>query len=268
MAYRFNFTGRKRVLEAEAQIHVIKDVTPLTVRLEQTFSSSDRHFYDNNDIVMLEAIRRTKLRRFPLGTVGALQKNTIAEFPDFPDGKEVYYRLRIVDPVTHKLKGLAKTLKDADKEQKPSDLEPLLPVALSQPNDGLGNRFWMVRCDGESPELIISSKKFDSYEPVKSSEFRALVLPEVLREVLIYAFIHSASSSGRFPPEWAEKWETFVAVNLGVGGGPEPPPNGLDDNYIQKTLQWIDDAVRKFADNSRLSEIIIKNLTTTEESNE
>lgn len=269
MAYRFNFTGRKRVLEAEAQIHVIKDVTPLKVRLEQTFSSSGRHFYDNNDIVMLEAIRRTKLRRFFLGTVGELQKNTIAEFPDFPDGKEVYYRLRIVDPVTHKLKGLAKTLKDADKEQKPTDLEPLLPVALSQPNDGLGNRFWMVRCDGASPELIISSKKFDdNYESVKSPEFRALVLPEVLREVLTYAFIHSASSSGSFPPEWAEKWETFVTVNLGVGDGPEPPTDRLDDNYIQKTLQWIDDAVRKFADYSRLSDIFIKNLTITEESNE
>ena len=267
MAYRFNFTGRKRVLEAEAQIHVIKDITPLKVRLEQTFSSSSRHFYSDNDIVMLEAIRRTKLRRCFLGKVGELQKDTIAEFPDFSDGKEVYYRLRIVDPITHKLKGLAKTLKDADKEQTPADLEPLLPVALSQSDDGLGNRFWMVNCDSESPVLIISSKKFDSYEPVKSPEFRALVLPEVLREVLIYAFIHSASS-GSFP-EWAEKWKIFVSVNLGVvDGRPDTPPDELDENYIQKTLRWIDNAVRQFADNSQLSTIFIKNLTTTEENHE
>lgn len=266
MAFRFNFTGRKRVLEAEAQIHVVKDVTPLTVRFEQTFSSSGRHIYDDSDIVMLEAIRRTKLRRFFLGTVGGLQKETRAIFPDFLDGKEVYYRLRIVDPITHKLKGLAKTLKDADKEQKPADLEPLLPVALSQSDDELGNLFWMVRYEGDGPVLIISSKKFDSYEPVKSPEFRALVLPEVLREVLIETFIHSASS-GSFP-EWAENWETFVAVNLGIEGGPETPPNELDENYIRMTLRWIDDAVRKFADNSQLSAIFIKNLTTTEESNE
>ena len=269
MAFRFNFTGRKRIPEAEAQIHVIKeDVTHLKVVLEQTFTSSGRNIYDGNDIVLLEAIRRTKLRRCSLGTVGELQKDTIAVFPDFPNGKEVYYRLRIVDPVTHKLKGLAKTLKDADREQKPTDVESLLPVALSQSEDELGNLFWKVKFESEEPILIITSKKFNSYEPVKSPEFRALVLPEVLREVLVYAFIHSASSSGSFPPEWAEKWETFVSVNLGIGGGPEPPPNGLDDNYIQKTLQWIDDAVRSFADKYQLSTISIKGLTTPEESNE
>ena len=267
MAFRFNFTGRKRIPEAEAQIHVIKeDVTHLKVVLEQTFTSSGRNIYDGNDIVMLEAIRRTKLRRCSLGTVGELQKDTIADFPDFPNGKEVYYRLRIVDPVTHKLKGLAKTLKDADREQKPTDVESLLPVALSQSEDELGNLFWKVKFESEEPILIITSKKFNSYEPVKSPEFRALVLPEVLREVLIYTFIHSAAS-GHFP-EWEEKWKKFVNVNLGVGGGPEKEPEALDENYIQETMQWINDAVRSFADKYQLSTISIKNLTTTEEGNE
>ena len=77
MAYRFNFTGRKRVLEAEAKIHVEKDAKPLKVRLEQTFST--RNLYGADDIVMLEAIRRTKLRRCNLGTVGGLQQNTRAD---------------------------------------------------------------------------------------------------------------------------------------------------------------------------------------------
>ena len=209
MAYRFNFTGRKRVLEADAKIHVVKDASPLKVVLEQTFST--RHLYDNDDVVMLEAIRRTKLRRFTLGSIGGLRTSESAEFPDFPSGEEVYYRLRIVDPATHRLKGLAKTLKDADREQKPTDVESLLPVAFSQPDDGLGNRFWMVNYDDKGPVLIISSKKFSSNEPVRSPEFKALVLPEVLREILTHAFIHSVPEGY---PEWAENWKTFVAVNL------------------------------------------------------
>ena len=259
MAFRFNFTGRKRVLEAEAQIHVIKEDEPpgqpghLKVVLEQTFTSSGRHIYDKSDIVMLEAIRRTKLRRCSLGTVGELQKDTIADFPDFPNGKEVYYRLRIVDPVTHKLKGLAKTLKDADREQKPTDVESLLPVERSQDDDELGNLFWKVKFESEGPVLIISSKKFDSNELVKSPEFRALVLPEVLREVLIEAFIHSVPSSG--DSEWVDNWKTFVAVNLGVEGGPENEPDALDENYIRETKRWIDDAGRSFADKYQLSTI-------------
>ena len=262
MAYRFNFTGRKRVLEADAKIHVVKDANPLKVVLEQTFSL--RNLYDANDIVLLEAIRRTKLRRYNLGTVGELQQNVIAEFPGFSDGEEVHYRLRIVDPTTHKLNGLAKKLHDADKTQKPTDLESLLPVAFSQPSDGLGNRFWMVNYDNSGPVLIISSKKFGSHEPVRSPEFKALVLPEVLREVLTYAFIHSALEGY---PEWAENWKTFVAVNLGVGGCPEEPRT-LDDGYIRDVSQWIDDAVRAFADYTNISAISIKNLTVTEDGNE
>lgn len=57
-------------------------------------------------------------------------------------------------------------------------------------------------------------------------------------------------------------------VNLGVGGGPEKEPEALDENYIQETMQWINDAVRSFADKYQLSTISIKNLTTTEEGNE
>ncbi len=265
MAFRFNFTGRKRVLEAEAKVHVLKDVTPLRVRLEQTFSS--KNIYSPNDLVTLEAIRRTKLRRHPLGTVGDLQQDTIANFPDFHDGKEVYYRLRIFDPDTHIIKGLAKTLKDADKEQKPTDLQPLLGVALSQPDDNLGNRFWLVKMTTtDNPVLIISSKKFSSYEPVKSAEFKALVLPEVLRQVLSYAFMH-CSPSGSFPT-WAEKWRTFVGVNLGVPGCPESVPEPVSENYMIETEKWIDDAVRIFADHVNLSEVSIKNLTGTEDGNE
>ena len=267
MAYRFNFTGRKRIHEADAKIHVHKDARPLKVTLEQSFSASSRNLYSNDDLVMLEAIRRTKLRRYPLGIIGQLPPTITAEFPDFPNGEEVYYRLRIIDSQTHKLKGLAKTLKDADREHKAADLAPLLPVALSQPDDGLGDRFWMVKlCSNEDPVLIISSKKFNSYEPVKSPEFKALVLPEVLREVLTYAFIHTAFSEGL--PEWAENWKTFVTVNLGVEGCPETSPEAPDENYIQETSQWIDDAVRAFAAHFNLSTISIRNLTEMEDSYE
>lgn len=265
MAFRFNFTGRKRVLEAEAKVHVVKGVKPLRVRLEQTFSA--KNIYSPNDLVTIEAIRRTKLRRHPLGTVGSLQQDTIVDFPDFQDGKEVYYRLRIFDPITHVLKGLAKTLRDADKEQKPTDLQPLLPVALSQPDDGLGNRFWLVKMTAnDDPVLIISSDKFSSYEPVKSAEFKALVLPEVLRQVLSFAFMQCAPS-GAFA-NWADKWRTFVSINLGVPGCPESVPDPISENFMIDTAKWVDEAVRVFADHINLSAVTIKNLAGREDGNE
>ncbi len=91
------------------------------------------------------------------------------------------------------------------------------------------------------------------------------MLPEVLREVLTHTFILSASDGF---PEWAEKWNKFVNVNLGVGGGPDNPPEELDERYINDTRDWIDNAVHAFADYLNLSTQTIKNLTVTEESNE
>ena len=146
-------------------------------------------------------------------------------------------------------------------------MEPLLPVALSQSEDNMGSRFWKVRLEQNNyPVLVISSKKFNSYEPVKSAEFKALVQPEVLRQVLTSAFILSAPTGGF--PEWAEKWRTYVSVNLGVRGCPEAAPSSVDESYITEVSKWIDDAVRSFADHFNLSSVSIKNLTTTEDGNE
>lgn len=262
MANRFNFTGRKRILESQAKIHVLKGVKPLKVVLEQTFSGSS--IYTPEDRVMLEAIRRTRRERCELGSIGALQKNTEAEFKMFDDDMEVYFRLSVVDPQTNRLKGMAKRLKNADREQKPADLDPILPVALSQDEDELGSRFWMVRFNGsEGPVLVISGKKFSSYEPVKSADFRAFVWPEALRQVLTYAFIQSWEGF----PEWSQRWKTYTSQMLGVLGAPENEPDSPDTEYMTNTARWIDTCVRRFAVVNNLSSVTIKNLTRTEDGN-
>lgn len=262
MANRFNFTGRRRILESQAKVHVIKDAKPLKVVLEQTFSSSG--YYKPDDRVMLEAIRRTRRERCEIGVIGSLQKETEIEFPMFADGNEAYYRLSVVDPQTNRLKGMAKRLTNADKEQKPTDLDPILPVALSQDEDELGSRFWMVRFTGsEGPTLIISSKKFASYEPVKSAEFKAFVWPEVLRQVLSHAFIQCWDGF----PEWAVKWKVFSEQMLGEPGAPTAEPKVPDSTYMIKTTEWIDAVVRKFASHFNLASVTIKNLTRAEDGN-
>ena len=262
MANRFNFTGRRRILESQAKVHVTKDAKPLKVILEQTFSSSSH--YKPDDRVMLEAIRRTRRERQELGVIGNLKKDTTVEFAMFADGNEVYYRLSVVDPQTNRLKGMAKRLKDADREQKPTDLDPILPVALSQNEDELGHRFWMVRFTGsEGPTLVISSRKFASYEPVKSAEFRAFVWPEALRQVLTYAYIQCWDGF----PSWAGKWKTFAEQMLGEPGAPEAEPQSPDGDYMMKTADWIDAVVRKFAIRFNLAAVTIKNLTRSEDGN-
>lgn len=262
MANRFNFTGRRRILESQAKVHVVKDAKPLKVILEQTFSASSH--YNSDDRVMLEAIRRTRRERQELGLIGCLQKETMVEFSMFEDGNEAYYRLSVVDPQTNRLKGMAKRLKDADREQKPTDLDPILPVSLSQDEDELGNRFWMVRFTGsEGPTLVISRRKFASFEPVKSAEFRAFVWPEALRQVLTYAYIQRCYGF----PQWEAKWKTFAEQMLGEPGAPDAEPQMPDENYMEETANWIDAVVRRFASRFNLASVTIKNLTRSEDGN-
>jgi hypothetical protein len=59
-----------------------------------------------------------------------------------------------------------------------------------------------------------------------------------------------------------------VSINLGVGGCPSTAPDNVDESYITETLQWIDDAVRAFADHFNLSAVTIKNITNSEDGNE
>lgn len=261
MAHRFNFTGRKRILESQAKIHIQKEAKCLSVVLKQTFSSAAG--YSDDDIVSIEAFRRTKIQRKDLGKLGLLSASIPVEFPDFIDADEVYYRIRVVDPETKQLKGFAKRLSRADRETKPGELDSILPVRLSDPEDGLGKRFWKLECsEVDDPVLVISRAKFADFEPVKSSEFKALVWTEVLRQVLTFAFVIHWDGF----PGWAKKWTTFTTDNLGCPGAPTEEPD-IDKlpNYIIQVTDWIDDAVRSFADHFNLGSVSIKGLTKQED---
>lgn len=259
MAFRFNFTGRKRIKVEEAKIKVVKNATPLKIRLEQFFSSSP--IYNADDEVLIDAVSSTRLERLSLGKIGELQRETSVEFKSFYDAKKVSFNIRVVDVKTKRLKGLAKKLKDSSRASTPADVESIFPVSLSHPEDNIGNRFWMLRLsDAEDPVLIISSKKFKGYEAVTSPEFKSLVLPEALRQILTYAFIQRWSNF----PAWTEKWIKFIYEMSGNTNGPIESPTHLDDAYMEQTLLWIDDVIREFANYINLSDITIKNLTASE----
>lgn len=256
MAYRFNYTHRKRIREAQAIVRVLKGETPLRVTLEQTFSDG----YDAESNVVLEAIRRTKAQRIFLGKIKELERFCSIEFSDFVDSDGVYFRVKVLNSVSRKVEGLAKQLKDANEKRDPTDSESLLPVAFDQPEDNLGDRFWMVKCsDVQSPVLILSRRKFSGFSPVTSQEFQALVLPEVLRQILSFAYIQK----WRDYPTWEIQWRRFVEERLGCPGAPSSPETP-DEEYMERTAQWIDDAVNCFSKRFNLKDITIKGLTNEE----
>ena len=258
MAFRFNYTKRQKIFLPDIEVKLSKEATPLKVFLHLDLSGYPE--FKETDLAVIEAIRRTKAERVELGKVGELnQDKTAIEFSEFPDGLDVYYRFKIIDPDTRRIKGLAEEVHPVDRPAKPADWEALFPVSLADPEDGLNERFWMVSfTNPQHPVLLLSRKKFTSRDCVKSDEFRSLVWPQAFRDVLVHTFIVRIGN----PPAWIEEWRTYVVERL---GGEAPPPETLfDDNsneYLERTENWIDEAVALFSSAFSLGMVTIKNLT-------
>lgn len=261
MAFRFNYTNRGRILLSDAEIRAVPGEPKLTVYLTSSFKSQPK--YAAADIVVIEAYRFTKAQRVELGTVGELPEKQKIVFDEFPDPQNVKYRIKIVDPETKKLKGLAKKVKVSDKPEKPGDMEPILPVAIADPEDGLGDCFWKVAFPAASgPVLLLNGKKL-SHEAVKSEAFKALAWPNVLETVLTEICIVNATSF----PTWAPKWMTFVGDVLGVDGAPvEWEPDKLDYTiYARGAVDWINSAKVAFSKHFSLASVTVKGLTKEDE---
>lgn len=258
MAFRFNYTNRGRILLSEAEIRAVPGEPRLTVYLTSDFKAQTK--YTATDVVVIEAYRFTKAQRVELGTVGEMPNKVKIVFDEFADALNVKYRLKIVDPETKRLKGLAKKVTANDTPEKPSDLEPILPVAMADAEDGLGDCFWKVAfpASANGPVLMLNGKKL-SYEAVKSEAFKALAWPSVLEAVLTEICIVNAPSF----PSWATKWMTFVSDILGVEGAPDEwDPEKLDfTGYIKNATDWIAAAKVAFSRHFSLASVAIKGLT-------
>ena len=249
MAFRFNYTHRERILLSDVSVSVEHGSQPLKVYLVtqlgnyKTFMTSDR--------VVLEALRRTKSQRKEIGSVGELGEKKAVVFDEFPNGEDVYYRLKIVDSATPIIKGMAEKIQRADKPDRETPMEGILPVQFADPSDGLKEQLWGVSFSPSGPVLLLTPGKIRNKECVKSQEFKALVWPQVLKTVLTYAFL----VCGENTPEWAEDWKKFAEAK-GAGS----PPEWTGDNAIE-IFDWINEVVANFSEYAHLGAVEIKNIT-------
>lgn len=250
MAFRFNYTKREKILLSDVSVIVDHAAKPLKVFL--TANLDGYKAFVPEDRVVLEALRRTKSQRVALGTVAELGEKKAVEFDEFPDGEDVYYRLKIVEAASPRIKGMAEEIHRADKPDKQTPMQGILPVQFAQPEDGLKEEFWRVAFQATGPVLLLSKEKLRNKECVKSPEFKALVWPQVFRNVLIRAFL----ASGKEPPEWAEDWKTFAEAK-GAGS----PPEWQGEQSFDEIMSWIDEAVANFTEHIHIGAVELKGIT-------
>ena len=249
MAHRFNYTQRERIRLEHVSVSVAHDTSPLKVYLVAQLGAYKT--FADNDRVVLEAIRRTKAQRKDLGLVSTLGEKKEVVFDEFSDGEDVYYRLKVVDAASPRIKGMAEEIHRADKPDPQTPMQGILPVQFADPTDGLKEQFWKIDFQSTGPVLLLAPGKVRNKECVKTPEFRALVWPQAMRNILTFAYLICADDT----PEWADNWGKFAEAK-GAGKPPE-----WDEKNLLEIHEWIDQAVACFSEHARLNTVEIKGIT-------
>ena len=243
-----NFTGREAIDRGLIEIACEKDVRPLKIYLKTKPELKENPKFAGCDVV-LDAYLRTKAERAELGHLSDLAQSVEVVFKEFASGEDVQFRLKVVNPFDKKIAGIVIGL-EIKEPKKPKDdfrkRKSILPVNWARDGDDLKNRFWKISFDGVKPTLLIRKGKFTTLGDVNRPEFQALAFPDILREVLTFAFVIRFDS----PPSWAADWERFVEI---IDGTPRPELSPSEKNrsalqdYFKDTVKWIDAVSEKFA---------------------
>lgn len=247
MKRRINFTHRKRILLEHVAIGIQRESgAPATARMELDLSSyefpSEAHIY-------LEAYRLASLMRFHCGTVAEPTIPFSAALTELDDGDSVAFRVKVVDEreAIGKLLGVADGLRPVDSADESGSRIALLPTRHAD----LGELPWRVSFETvESFGVVLEVNRTieDRAAFVSRPQFRQLVLPAVVREILVRALLVEDYRGPASLDGWREDWVRFVCRT--VPNGPDSPPPADDRATI---LEWVDEAIAAFARSQRCS---------------
>lgn len=255
MPYRFNFTGRRTLRQSDFRLEVSELLTPLNGSLSLLEEVRNGFPAVPDARLVVEAYRHNEAQRKDLGPVARFKNGSAVVFDRFPDGTHVLFRIKVVDPATRRLLALAPRIRPFGAKDRGGRREKMLPVQFATENDRMGGQIWSLRFEIEHPTLLLDRRRvgIDRSGYVNDPKFRLLALPQILRNILLYAFVLHAGRR----PKWAGNWQRFAEDRLGVDECPDDENlsgSALDD-YMDDAAQWIDKAVEAFSEQNKLDAI-------------
>lgn len=233
MIRRFNYTGRKLIDRADAQI-VIEEA-PLRFRARLQL---DGYRLPKDARVFVEAYRQTTWIRFDFGTVSAVAPPDDCTLSSFEIRDGVLFRVKVTaasGSAIGRLLAEADQLPPVQSDDTDEPREPLLPVR----GQDLGQEIFRVDYTGSRPILLINNTVGDWRALARSPSLTCLIYPHVLREVLTR--IIQVEQHYELEPEsdWRAQWLHFASQ---IPGGSEPP----EDKNQDEAHDWIDGIVAAF----------------------
>jgi hypothetical protein len=233
---KLNYTGRKRIESRHA-----------VITLERTADKKNRYTarldllpygFAPDAKVVVEAYRRTTVMRFDHGTVMVPSKPASDVLDEFDNSEAVLFRVYVTAASGRPgvLLGRADKLQPKDHEEPPANRKALLPVEPAE----LDDEIWRLDF-GAMVVLQINSKLPDWRQTAASPQFKALVYPAVLRQVLSKALLVDGYEDDDDNDVWQCHWLQFAKRLPGVG----PLPAAADDKDEREV--WIEEAAKALA---------------------
>ena len=242
MIRRLNSTGRRTI----ERRHVAVSLRPAEDGAPSIFDlrlDLDGYGFPTDARVRVEAWRSNAVQRWDYGAVGALTPPTDDERRMIEIPQSSQFKVQVVaGDGSGRLLGACPSIKPA------LPLRSLLPVREGD-DDELGGEIWRVDFgDDELPELLVNREISGISEIVRTNkDFRALVMPAVLRAILTRILIDARAD----PEDEESAWEGWFKLARALHPDPNAavprlPPDG-DDSAHDAARSWIDAVVGAFA---------------------
>lgn len=261
MLRRFCYTGRKRI--PRERIHLV--LHPHGGDCATFDCKVDLHGMDlpGEAGIVVEAYDRTgqQYGRFSLGTIANGAAPTGFRLDGFENPESVTFRVKVIgSPGRRGIPLLASAdrlvPRSADPETEAKD--GLLPVRLMD----LGQELWTLDVEGERPVLYLNNKVPDVKQTLgRSSLFKALVYPEVLRKILNAIFDASERKPHESEELWHQDWLQFASALE-----PLPPADVSGEVAPDEWSDWCEEAAKQLAQKHRLMDKAMPELEVPAES--
>jgi hypothetical protein len=242
MPIRYNYTNRNPIEQQNVDIQLVFGGEHVSFIPKVNFGNYE---YPSTAHAYIEVFRKSQLVRFDFGPMSAPHLLATPNLDEFGEPMGLLFRVKVIDPVTKDILALSKPVRAGNDPGGSAD--SILPLARL-PEDC--NLLWKL--DFEDGPVLYINKNLDT-QVTRKDYFIALVYPEVMRQVLSYAFLYHFGEDY----EWAEKWKRFACEirhappfpNI-----PENPEHKLNEDQIDEIQKWIDAAVEVSVTDKHLAE--------------
>jgi len=230
-----NSTKRHRIRRRHVEIRlqrIPEDDYPL---IEAKLDLEDLKL-DPSAQIVVEARFKDFVQRFPWGTVAHPGPQGVPRIVDVPSDHRIFFRVKVVEPVSHRLLALARRLQPVGEDGDDGGRAELFRVRCVP----LGQELWRVVIEEDgAPLLELNADVPDVRARFHEPSFLAAILPAAMRTVLL-ALRDDEEDQDDDPDSWSQRWFRFAGDLAG-----EERPSLVEPEAIRN---WIDRACSRFAE--------------------